>query len=185
MTTWIALLYSITVADGRRVRMSDLRELARALGFADPVTLLATGNLIFDATAPDARAVERRLEPAFAEAFGRAVPIVVRAGAEWPALLGGNPFPDAAAREPSRVSVRIMRTAAGPDVAERLAPYRGGDERLAVVDGDLWLHLPHGVATSRLAAAVTPKRAGGVGTFRNWNTVRRIADALAARGPAS
>jgi uncharacterized protein (DUF1697 family) len=180
--TWVALLHSVTVAGGRRLVMADLRDLAAALGFGRPQTLLATGNLILEAEAPDAGAVEGSLEPAFAAAFGRAVPIVVRAAADWPALVRANPFPDAARAEPARVSVRVMRSPAGPEVAERLAPWRGGDERLAIAGGDLWLYLPHGVAGSRLAAAVTPKRAGGVGTFRNWNTIRRIAAALDARG---
>jgi uncharacterized protein (DUF1697 family) len=184
MPTWVALLHSITIAGGRRLVMADLRDLARGLGFEVPETLLATGNLIVDAAAPDAATVERRIEPAFAEAFGRHVPIIVRAAAAWPALVGGNPFPAASAREPARVSVRVMRAPAEAAVAERLAPYRSGDERLALVDGDLWLHLPHGVAGSRLAAAVTPKRAGGAGTFRNWNTVQRIAAALEARASA-
>ena len=47
-----------------------------------------------------------------------------------------------------------------------------------MVDGDLWVHLPEGFARSRLAAAVTPARAGGAGTFRNWNTVRRLGEML-------
>ena len=185
MPTWVALLYSITVAEGRRLVMADLRGLALSRGFERPETLLATGNLIVDAEAPDARAVEARLEPAFAATFGRPVPIIVRAAADWPALVGANPFAAASEAEPARVSVRVMRTPADPAVAERLAPYRTGDERLAVAGGDLWLHLPHGFAGSRLAAAVTPKRAGGAGTFRNWNTVRRIAAALEARAGGS
>jgi uncharacterized protein (DUF1697 family) len=74
-----------------------------------------------------------------------------------------------------------MRAPLGPGIADRLEPYRGPNERLAIVDGDLWLHLPDGVARSRLAAAITPERAGGAGTFRNWNTVRRIGAALEER----
>ena len=63
------------------------------------------------------------------------------------------------------------------------APRRGSSatarsgERVAVVGGDLWLHLPHGFADSRLAAAITPARVG-IGTFRNWNTVRRLGEML-------
>jgi uncharacterized protein (DUF1697 family) len=189
MPTWVALLHSITIAGGRRLVMNDLRNLALELGFERPETLLATGNLIFDtgahdARARDARAIELRLEPAFAEAFGRTVPIIVRAAADWPALVAANPFPEASEHEPARVSVRVMRAPADAAVAERLAPYRTGAERLAIVDGDLWVHLPDGVAGSRLATAVTPKRAGGAGTFRNWNTIRRIAAALDARAAA-
>ena len=71
-----------------------------------------------------------------------------------------------------------MRTPVGTEVLERLLPYRAGADRIAAVDGDLWVHLPDGSAGSRLAAAMTPARAGGAGTFRNWNTVRKFGAAL-------
>lgn len=178
--TWVALLYSIVLAPGRRVVMAELRALAEELGFARPRTLLATGNLIFEAPVADARAVEARLEPAFAKRFGRQIDVIVRAGDDWPALMAANPFPEASGREPSRVAVRVMRSPVGQAVADRLEPYRAAGEGLAVAGGDLWLHLPDGVSGSRLASAVTPARAGGVGTFRNWNTVRKIGEALGA-----
>jgi uncharacterized protein (DUF1697 family) len=175
--TWVALLYSIVLGPGRRVVMSELREVAAGLGFARPRTLLASGNLIFEADAADAREVEARLEPAFAAAMGREIDIIVREAAGWPALMAGNPFPEAAGMEPSRVSVRVMRMPADPAAEARLARYLSEGERLALVGGDLWVHLPQGIGTSRLAGAITPRREG-VGTFRNWNTVRKIGAAL-------
>jgi uncharacterized protein (DUF1697 family) len=178
MRTWVALLYSIVLGSGRRVVMEELRMLADEVGLERPRTLLATGNLIFEA-AGDARGIEARLEPAFAARFGKAIDIIVRDGADWPRLMAGNPFPEASAREPARVAVRIMRAPAAAGTAERLAPYLAGEERVAVVGGDLWVHLPHGISQSRLPGAITPKREG-VGTFRNWNTVRRIGAALEA-----
>jgi uncharacterized protein (DUF1697 family) len=185
MRRWVALLYSVVLPGGRRLVMADLRDIAAGLGFAAPRTLLATGNLLFEADAEDAAAVEARLEPAFAARFGKPVPIIVRDAAAWPRLLAANPFPNAAARAPARVSVRVMRTPLAPEIAARLEPYRAPGERLAIVDGDLWLHLPDGVASSRLAAAITPERAGGAGTFRNWNTIRRIGAALEGTAPPS
>jgi uncharacterized protein (DUF1697 family) len=179
MRTWVALLYSIVLAPKRRVVMAELRDLAQELGFAAPRTLLASGNLIFEADAPDARAVEARLEPAFARRFGREIAIIVREGAEWDRLVRGNPFPEEAARLPSRVSARVMRAPLDPGAVARLEPYRAEGERVAVVDGDLWVYLPDGVAGSRLAAAMTPARTGGAGTFRNWNTLRKIGAAVA------
>ena len=109
MRTWVALLYSIILGGGRRVVMADLRDLAASLGYARPRTLVASGNLIFEADAADARAIEARLEPGFAAAFGKPVPIIVRDAADWPRLMRGNPFAEAAARDPARVAVRIMR----------------------------------------------------------------------------
>jgi uncharacterized protein (DUF1697 family) len=178
MRTWVALLYSIVLAPKRRVIMAELRDLALGLGFAAPRTLLASGNLIFEAEAEDARAVEARLEPAFAERFGRRIEIIVRDGAEWGRLIRGNPFPAEAERVPSRVWARVMRAPVDAGLVERLEPYRAAADRVAVVGGDLWVFLPDGVAGSRLASAMTPARTGGAGTFRNWNTLRKIGAAV-------
>jgi len=137
-------------------------------------SLVATGNLVFEAEEQDPRALEARLEQAFAARFGRHVDIIARAGPDWLRLVAGNPFPKAAATEPERVAVRVMRAPLDPAVADRLRGYLQGEERLEVVEGDLWVHLPYGMARSRLAGAIRPERAGGAGTFRNWNTVRRL-----------
>ena len=184
MPAQVALLYSVVLGPGRRVVMSELRALADDLGYEGSRTVLATGNLVFDAAA-EPRAIESALETAFEERFGRRIDIIVRPGAAWPGLLAGNPFPDASAREPSRVAARIMRTPAGPEVLSALRPYRSGDERLALAGGDLWGYFPHGQGSSRLAAAITPARAGGVGTFRNWNTLRKIGALLETRGDSA
>lgn len=177
MATWVALLYSIVLTGGRRVVNDDLKAMAADLGLERPRTLLATGNLVFEAEG-DARGLEAVIEPAFARAFGRPIDIIVRAGAAWPGLVAGNPFAAAAAERPAQVAVRVMRAPATAELLGRLERYRSAGERLALVGGDLWVDLPHGTAGSRLAGAITPARAG-IGTFRNWNTVRRIAAALA------
>lgn len=61
-----------------------------------------------------------------------------------------------------------------------LAPYRQPDAGLAIVDGDLWVSFAEAMSNRKLLAALTPKRLG-VGTLRNWNTIKKIADLLASR----
>ena len=71
-----------------------------------------------------------------------------------------------------------MRAPVDAGLADRLERWRAGGERVAVVEGDLWVFLPDGVAGSRLASAMTPARTGGAGTFRNWNTLRKVGAAV-------
>ncbi len=49
MVRHVALLYSVVLGPGRRVRMDDLRAMAEGLGFERVRSLVATGNLVFDA----------------------------------------------------------------------------------------------------------------------------------------
>lgn len=179
MAVHVALLYSIVIGAGRRLVMTDLRALARELGYLRPRTVVATGNLVFEAEERDPRGVEARLEPAVAARFGRRIDVIVRPARDWPRLLDGNPFREPAEATPATVHARVQRVPLRNGVPAELERFRAEGERMAVVGGDLWLHLPHGAGRSRLAAAVTPHRAGA-GTFRNWNTLRRLGEMLEA-----
>jgi uncharacterized protein (DUF1697 family) len=182
MDTYVALLFSIVLEGGRRVVMTDLRAMAEALGLEEARTVVATGNLIFKAEPTPVPALEKALEAGFQERFGRHVDIIVRTAAAWRRLVAANPFPELTRTDPSHVITRVMRDPVRPEVLEALEARRTGEERVSVVDGDLWLHFAHGVAGSRLAPALDPHRAG-VGTMRNWNTVRRIGELIGEGGP--
>lgn len=180
MTSFVALLYSVVIGGGRRLKMDDLRLMASSLGFRNPSTVAATGNLIFEADDAPAGEIEQALERAFAATFGRHVDIILRETDEWPALMDANPFADQAQTDPAHVAVRVGRHLVGDEVVTALEPYLAGEERIVAVGRDLWMWFPHGIGTSRLASAVTPKRAG-IGTARNFNTVRRIGEIVADR----
>lgn len=171
----VALLHSITLPDGRLV-MSDLRDLAKNLGLTAPRTLLATGNLVFETDEGDVRALERRLEAAYAKRFDRHVDMVVRTAPHWLRTVAANPFPGA---EAAQVMVRVQRHPLPPETIDRLAPYRPDDDLVRLVDGDLWVRFGGPPNRSRLLSALTTKRLG-VGTSRIWNTARKLGDMLSS-----
>ncbi|AYG59209.1 DUF1697 domain-containing protein [Rhizobium jaguaris] len=174
MAVYVALLHSIVLGSGRRVVMSTLREMAEGLGFSSVKTLVATGNLVFEADEQPIAEIETRLEAGFAQTFGRPVDIIVRDAATWRKLAAGNPFDGG---EGSEVIVRVMRQPLAPSVIDTLEKHRNGPERLAVIDGDLWIDFGGKASETRLLSALTTKRLG-VGTLRNWNTVRGLAEMI-------
>lgn len=177
MAGYVALLYSIVLGGGRRLVMAELKALAAELGLADPRTVVATGNLVFDAPRAAPRRLESRLEPAFAARFGRHVDIIVRTAGDFRRIVAANPFPAESEIDPAHVIAQVSRAPMAPEAVQALASHAVEGERVAVAAGTLWLWLPHGVARSKLASAVTPKWLG-VGTARNWNTMRKIAELL-------
>lgn len=180
MTTYVALLYSIVLGKGQRVVMSDLRDMAEAAGFGNPRTLVATGNLVLESDDLPVSDIETRLESAFRLAFGKHVDIIVRRADDWLRLVAANPFPQEAERTPDQVAVRVMRNPVAAKIVADLGPYVAVDEKLEAVNGDIWLCFSRNAGTSRLLGALTPRKAGGVGTSRNWNTVRRLGEMLAS-----
>lgn len=169
----IALLHSVGLGGRRRLGMADLRNLAAAIGLTNPRTLIATGNLVFEACGASPSRLERKLEGAFEKAFDHHVDIVVRAFAQWRDMMAGNPFPRESKSDGSRVIVRIARGPVSQDALALLEGRAADGERIKMVDNDLWIHFPSDPGKSRLIGALTTKRLG-VGTLRNWNTVRRL-----------
>ncbi|WP_419818888.1 DUF1697 domain-containing protein [Glaciibacter flavus] len=90
MTTWIALLRGVNV-NGRTIRSVDLAALFTELGFAHVKTVLASGNVRFDADATSA-ALKKRIEKGLGDRFGYEAWIVLVTLAELEAIIEAFPF---------------------------------------------------------------------------------------------
>lgn len=174
MTVHVALLHSIVLGPGRRLVMTDLRAMAEALGYRNTRTLVATGNLIFEAEGETIAGIEQRLEEAFRARFGKHVDIILRSAAAWNRLAAGSPFPGG---DGANVGVRVMRTPLAATVLPRLEQIAGPELGLALVDGDLWIDFRRKPSETRLLSHLTTKKLG-VGTLRNANTVNGLAKML-------
>lgn len=157
--------------------MAAWREVLEAEGFGHVRTALATGNAAFTAERMAIPRLERRLEGAYERAFGRRVDHIVRTASAFRALAAGNPFPAETRGDPAHLAVRVMREPLrNSDLAvlsERATPR----EKVAIVNGDLWLYSPEPPGTSRIVAMLSRERSG-VGTIRTWNTIRRLNEML-------
>jgi uncharacterized protein (DUF1697 family) len=174
---FVALLFSIGIADGRRLIMADWRAMMEAIGLQNPQTLIATGNAVFESHEADVRELEASLEDAFEQRFGRRVDTIVRAAAPFRRTLAGNPFPKESKQDGSRVVVRVMRQPLKKNVESTLEPYLTQGERVKVVRGNLWVHFPQEPNRSRLMSVLGSRRLG-IGTVRNWNTMCRLREML-------
>lgn len=115
MTTWVALLRGVNVG-GITIRSADLAAVFTSLGFGDVRTVLASGNVVFDAggaaAGPSAagggaqRASERArlktsIEKALRDRFGYDAWIVLVTADELEAAADAFPFDDTdASRQP-------------------------------------------------------------------------------------
>ena len=130
MQTYVALLYSVILGEGRRVVMADLKAMAESLGLKNPRTLVATGNLVFEtqeteiAGAGTAAGERRSKEPSAAMST-----LSCARGRLAERLRPAIRFPTESAAAADQVAVRVMRSRC-PTKPSRAQTYVGVDEKM-------------------------------------------------------
>lgn len=170
-TAWVVLLRGVNVGGNRRVSSTDLREAAAAAGLTDARTYANSGNLVAVGPAGDADVAER-VTAALAAQLGGDLRAVALTAERVAAVLAADPFPDAVADHPSHVQVHVSPEPVDADALARLVEDR--PERVAVVDGVLYVDYVVGIGRSKLTPALIDKAAGTWTTARNWNTLTRL-----------
>ena len=160
---------------GRIVRMADLKEVLLELGFAEPQTLLQSGNAVFGlgAARSTLAALEARIEHALLAKTRIQSDTFVRTAAEWDAAIAANPF-DEARSDPAHMVLTTLRDAPASAAVKALQAAVKGPERLAAHERSLYVVYPDGMGTSKLTNAVIERALGTRGTARNWNTVLKL-----------
>lgn len=174
MPTYVALLRGINVGGHNRLAMADLRALLEGLGYADVRTVLQSGNAVFSTPTRSAATVEAAVEQAIESELGLPVRVLVRSAAQLATVVAADPFGDRAT-DGSRYVVAFLEQPLTAAALSDLDPVAYAPEEFSVDGAHLYLWLPDGSQNSPLARAMTDKRLGGFSTWRNWNTVRKLA----------
>ncbi len=172
----VALLRAINVGGRNQIAMAELRELVEGLGCAGTQSLLQSGNLTFRSNRRDGAALERLLETATEKCFGFAIDYLVRTAEEWNAVIEGNPFPDAAKKDPSHLLVTFLKKSPEVDEVRALQAAIQGPESVRAEGRHLYAIYPAGVGRSKLTNTLIERKLGTRGTARNWNTVLKLAE---------
>jgi uncharacterized protein (DUF1697 family) len=175
MSAHIALLRGINVGGRCLVSMADLRDLFESLGFTGARTLLQSGNVVFDAGAKSAAALERVLEAETAKRCGVPAAYFIRTAAEWEKIIARNPFPAEAKKDPGRLIVTFLKEAPQAKDVKALQAANKGREVIRAADRHLYVTYPDGMGRSKLTNALIERVLGTRATARNWNTVLKLA----------
>ena len=170
---YVALLRGINVG-GKTIKMDDLKKLFVSLGFTHVTTVLASGNVLFEAGNVSSQKIEAKLR----EAFSSKTSVILRTYAAVEELLASRPFDGIPMAPQTRLYITFLQNKSGYSLK---IPYESpeGDFRiLKVTDCEVFsvLDLSKGKGTTQ-AMEILEKEFGKEITTRNWNTVVKIARA--------
>ncbi len=172
MPRFVALLRGINVGGNKKVPMAQLKTVVEKLGFTNVKTLLASGNLAFDAAAQAPKTLRALLEKTLADTFKFQVPVLIRPATEIQALIASAPFKSIPVDENTRLYITFLgeppakHPAIKPAQGFRVVRATGG-EVASVLQLDPKNRTPE-------AMDVIEKAYGKNVTTRNWNTVLKL-----------
>lgn len=170
MSAQVALLRGVNLG-GRKVVMSELRDVCEAAGFEEVRTFIASGNLILKSKLKGDK-LEKKLEGVILDGLGLKTDVFVRNAGELEAIIAANPFKAFVKTNSNFLVVNFMRAPASEAELAAMAKTSLSGEDVKQGKGCLYIKFTHGQGPSKLKM---PK----LGTARNWNTVTKLA-ALAA-----
>jgi uncharacterized protein (DUF1697 family) len=142
--------------------------------FANIITLLNSGNVIFQTTTKDMEQLETTISEVLEKTFGFPIPTRVRSADMLMELLASEPFKDISVTKDTRCYISFLKNET-PQAAE--IPWTSDDHSFSI----LQMHRKTIISVLDLSITHTPKAMGALEkmygtdiTTRNWNTLKRI-----------
>ena len=85
-----------------------------------------------------------------------------------------NPFPDDAAKQPSKLLVTVLKSAPNKDGIRAFEALIESPDKCRVINDVAWIVFTAASSLSKLTPAAYRRTLGVSGTARNWNTVLKL-----------
>jgi len=170
----VAFLRGINVGGHHKVPMAELRKEMEKLNFENVVTLLNSGNIVFQNDNDDLASLEKKISEHLEKAFGFPIPTIIRKSKTIYGLLENNPFKDLILSKDMRLYVSFLRK---DTITELQFPWTSDDKSFKIIG----INNKTILSVLDLSISKTPKAMLALARFygkdittRNWNTIQRI-----------
>jgi uncharacterized protein (DUF1697 family) len=174
MPKYVAFLRAINVG-GHTVKMDYLRSLFAGLGFANVETFIASGNVIFDSSSKNTRALEQKIESALLKALGYEVLTFIRSTVELAAIAKHKPFPDSElSAAVHALYIGFMADAPSDTAKQKLLSLGTKVDDFHLNGREVYWLLRVKFGDSKISGELLARTLGLPATLRNVTTVKKI-----------
>lgn len=178
MTRYITFLRAINVG-GHVVKMEFLRKLFEDLGFTAVETFIASGNVMFEADIQDTRLLENRIAAHLHTNLGYQVAAFFRTAPELAEIAHYQPFPSEINR-PGTLYIGFLAQPLDQASQEKLMVFCSPMDDFHFYQKEIYWWCRVRSTDSEFSLAKLEKRLGIQATFRNRNTIQKLAARFSA-----
>jgi uncharacterized protein (DUF1697 family) len=182
MSQHVAFLRAINVG-GHVVKMDHLRQLFEGMGLLNVKTFIASGNVIFDSATKSPEALEEKISRALEKALGYKVGVFIRSGAEIAEIAKHNAYKDTELDEGS-LYIGLLPGTLSAGEQKIVAAMQTSVDALRVKGREIYWHAGKNFRDAEFSPAKLEKALGKPATFRNVNTIRKIAALVGSKAKA-
>ena len=153
--------------------MDKLARMFENAGCTSVRTYIQSGNVVFMATHSVSLRVRETVAAAVSARIATDIPVIVRSAEELAQAVEANPFPSES-QDPRTLHVGFLADRPSSNRVSILDPDRSPPDEFVVRGREIYLHLPNGMARTRLTSGYLEQVLGTRVTFRNWRTVLRL-----------
>jgi uncharacterized protein (DUF1697 family) len=174
MITYVSMIRGINVGS-KRIKMDDLKEMYKLLGFLEVKTYIQSGNVIFKSPKTDSDDLIKKIKDKILEVFGYDVEIIIRTRTELEKVIENNPFKDDdiehiyvtfLSKTPSESDFNILKQ----DMVEQMKIL----DKYSYDNKEIFLYLPEGYGRTKLNNNYFENKLDLSATTRNWKTVNKL-----------
>jgi uncharacterized protein (DUF1697 family) len=171
-TQYIAFLRAVNVG-GRIVKMTELKKIFEAAGLDDVATFIASGNVIFRSSKAAAN-LEPHIERALEKGLGYTVTTIVRTVSDVARVSTHEAY---SAKEVGSATLYVgfAQDRPSPAAVNKLLAMQTKVDELRIDGREIYWLARKNIAESTISMAAIEKAAETRLTFRNLNTVKRLA----------
>ncbi len=171
----VALLRGINVGGSNLIKMADLRASFEAMGFADVVTLIQSGNVVFSSKPTTKAKLVANIEAALSARFAVALRVVVVSAAELAVIVDEAPTGFGGRPGEYRYDVLFLKDPLTPQSALAQVTAKPGVDTVDAGRYVLYFRRLIAKATQSQLSRIVQKPVYQSLTIRNWNTTTKLA----------
>ena len=174
MPRFIAFLRAINVG-GHTVKMDYLRELFESLGFSRVETFIASGNVVFEMTSKNTKALEKKIENRLQDALGYEVATFIRTDTELADIASYKPFRPSELDAAVALNIAFLADSLDDKSKQKVMALRTGIDDFHIHGREVYWLCRKKQSESTFSNAVLEKTLGRSSTLRGANTIKKIA----------
>ena len=172
MNKKIAILRGINVGGKRKILMADLKVMCQKLGWANVVTYIQSGNLIFDSEKQNSE-LEITLEKAISSRYGFDVPVIIRNARELQTSIGNNSFA-AGDTDITKLHLTFLKEKPSDENVEKIKTYNYDPDKFEIEEKEVFIYCAGKYHQTKLTNNFFENKLKVGATTRNWKTVLKL-----------